>query len=365
MKKQRIVLASILKPVNDTRMYEKMAVSLHNSGDYEVVVVGFSAPIRPGDNIKQIGIGKFRRTSPSRLIAPIKVLWTLINAKPDILIINTHELLMVGLISRILLGSKLVYDIQENYYRNIIYGESFPRLFRWPLALWVRLKEKISAPFIGHFLLAEKGYQNEMNFFGRRFSVVENKCLLPAGFQRNPDPKHTVLLFSGTLAKSTGIFEAIGLAKELHNIDTAIRLTIVGYCAINRTLEEIKESIEGHPWIKLIGGGELVPHAEIFNQISLAHFGIISYPPSPHIANSIPTKLYEYLACRLPVLLYGSQKWMDICRPFNAAVEVDFSAKPQEILHLMSGEFYQTTPGDVTWDEEGKNLIGIMSALTS
>ena len=41
MKKRRIVLASLLKPVNDTRMFEKIGVSLAQSGQYEVHIIGY------------------------------------------------------------------------------------------------------------------------------------------------------------------------------------------------------------------------------------------------------------------------------------------------------------------------------------
>ncbi len=36
MKKRRIVLASILKPIDDTRMFEKLGTSLSTIKDYEV-----------------------------------------------------------------------------------------------------------------------------------------------------------------------------------------------------------------------------------------------------------------------------------------------------------------------------------------
>ena len=41
MKKQRIVLASVLKPVDDTRMFEKIGKSLAREPKYEISIYGY------------------------------------------------------------------------------------------------------------------------------------------------------------------------------------------------------------------------------------------------------------------------------------------------------------------------------------
>jgi len=41
MKKQRIVLASVLKPVDDTRMFEKIGKSLSRNPDYEIFIIRY------------------------------------------------------------------------------------------------------------------------------------------------------------------------------------------------------------------------------------------------------------------------------------------------------------------------------------
>ena len=47
IKKRRIVLASVLKPVNDPRMFEKMGQSL--SAQYEVHIIGDSDVMASGN----------------------------------------------------------------------------------------------------------------------------------------------------------------------------------------------------------------------------------------------------------------------------------------------------------------------------
>lgn len=365
MKKRRIVLASILKPVDDTRMFEKMAVSLARVNEYEIFVIGFPTkePKVISQNITQIPLKKFNRLSIGRLLAPLKVLNYIYKVKPEVLMVNTHELLLVSCVNRIFFGTRIIYDIRENYWRNILNTTAFPSLLRPPLAGLVRLKEKLFAPLFQAFILAERTYKNELKFVHGKSLIIENKTLVPAGFMRVKDEEKIKLLFSGTLAESTGVFEAIELSKKLHQLDSRIELTIIGFCALAPTLMEIKKSIQNFPFITLIGGGELIPHAHIFEAIATADFGIICYPSSHHIENRIPTKLYEYLACKLPIILTDYAPWLEICKPYQAALPINMKDyNPEDLMSKMLGNtFYTSEPTDVTWASEEPKLLNLIA----
>jgi hypothetical protein len=367
MKKRRIVLASILKPVDDTRMFEKIGASLSKVGDYEIFVIGYpsKADSKSQKSIIQIPLKSFNRISLGRLSAPWQIMKMIYEVKPELLIVNTHELLIVGILNRIFFGTRIIYDVRENYRRNILHTKAFPAPFRPLLAAGVRLKEKLTAPFFHAFFLAEKTYAQELGFLRNRHIILENKMVVPDGFKRSMRSEKIRLLFSGTLAESTGVFEAINLAKKLHQVDSKTELTIIGFCALPSTLSEIQKEITGLPFITLIGGDRLVPHDKILDSIANSDFGIICYPPSHHIENRIPTKLYEYLACRLPILLQKQESWVEICKPYQAALEVDFpNIQPSELLDLMaSTSFYNSDPVNVTWASEEPRLLKKVSDI--
>src|SRR6476620_7546753 len=176
MKKRTVVIASILKPVDDTRMFEKFGVSLSDSGRYNVVIIGYPSIAKPVyPNIEFIALNPFPRLSLMRMLAPLQMLKKLYEVKHDILIVNTHELLVVALLNRILFGNRIVYDIRENYYRNILHTDAFPGWLRYLIATCVRAKEKITAPLFSWFFLAEKVYEKEVSFTGKRITILENK----------------------------------------------------------------------------------------------------------------------------------------------------------------------------------------------
>ena len=266
----KIVLASVLKPADDTRMFHKMGQTLAAAG-HEVHICGFPSESKCfRKNIFLHFHKRFKRLGFFRLTVPWLILRKIVAIKPDMLIITTHELLPAGVLAKMICNTTLIYDVQENYFLNIMALPSFPWLIRPFLAGYVRVKEMLLSPFVDHFMLAEAAYASELPFVRKRFSILENKVKRPAQLKTRSRIRQNIqLLFSGTLDETTGVFIAIRLAKVLHQHDSGIRLTVIGYCALPETLKRIREEIKTTDFISLIGGDTLVPHEKILEAIEI------------------------------------------------------------------------------------------------
>lgn len=300
--KKKIVLASVLKPVNEVRMFSKIATSLAKA-NYAVTIIGQPAAGVPQQTSVQFyPTERFTRLSIERVLAPYRIFRKWLSLKPDILVVSTHELLFWGVLTRLFLRTRVIYDVQENYYLNILHTSAFPAILRIPLAAYVRTKEYLTSPFIHHFLLAESIYAHQLPFVQERYIVLENKHIPTATEVTNQQKGYHKLLFTGTLAETTGVFAAIETAKRLHAEDASITLAIIGYAAQEEVLARMNQEVENHPFIRLIGGEQPVPHATILEAITEADFGFISYPPNKSTLGRMPTKFYEYAALGLRIL---------------------------------------------------------------
>lgn len=358
--KRRIVIASILKPVDDTRMLEKIGLSLARKDGFDVSIIGY-ATTSPSvnTNIRLISLGHFPRLSLRRWLSKWVVLRKAWALQPTHFIFTTHELILPAIILKVAIGTHIIYDVRENFYRNIRNSESLPWLARIPLAMLVRFKEKLLAPTIDHFFLAEKAYEKEFRFHRGGWTVLENKALIPAGLTRTKIPGKTRLLFSGTLCESTGVFRAIQLGKQLHAQDPNVTLTIAGYASIHSVRDRIAFEAANSPFIQLVGVNVLVPHEEIVKQIFNADAGIIAYSSASHTENSVPTKLFEYLTSALPIILENKWPWIQQYEGIQPFITCDFlNLNPASLLaSLKSNVFYTTPATDASWKSEEPKLL--------
>lgn len=361
----KIVIASVLKPADDVRAFEKMAMTLV-AARHEVYLIGMpsTTQITP-EGVHFLELVPFHRLDLQRLLAPFRVLKKLHKVKPQVLMVNTHELLVVSFLNRIFFGVKIVYDVRENYYRNILWTQAFPVWLRRPLALWVRLKERLLTPFFHRVIFAEKCYEDELKFVARKALVLENKSVLPLDFVRRPEQGKIVLAFTGTLGESTGVFEAIELADRLYEKRGDIELHILGSCTLPDMLADIMSRCSGKSYIKLTAGKMQVGHGRILDLIARANFGIISYPASPHTYNRIPTKLFEYMSARLPILLTNNPSWHALTAPLSAAIAVDFRSPDVDgiLVEMASREFYTGPVDQFLWRTDEHKLVGLIAGL--
>jgi len=368
MQKTKLVIASVLKPVDDTRMYEKFGFSLSQTNKYDINIIGFYTKNIPEDpSITFLRLYNFSRLSFKRLFAPLRCLRAIIKLKPQILIINTHELLIVAGLYKILFGCKLLYDIQENYYRNILYTKAFPLLIKPIIASYVRGKEYLSTLFVDHYFLAERQYEKEFTFSKGKSTVIENKYRPPVKpLKRSLDENKINLIFSGTLAESTGVFHAIDIARKMHKIDPRVSLKIIGHCSIPSTLIKLQKLVDAHDFITLIGGKKLVPHYDILHAMSASNFGIIYYPTNYSTMNTTPTKLYEYLGSQLPIILQNHRPWVELASQHNGCIVLENNTKIDEAFmrKMYALQFYQNGSNqDILWESEGQKLIKIIENI--
>ena len=343
MTKKVIAIISVLKPVDDTRNFEKIAKSLSNTNKYDINIIGFSTINIPlHQNITFHPIFKFKRTSIQRFSAPVKVYKKLLKLTPELIIVNTSELLIVSLLYKIIFGTKIVYDIQENYYRNIIYTNSYPVLLKFPIAFLVRAVEIVSSLFIDQFILAEKVYADQMKYLPSSAEIIENKPVIPdiVKHMEQTKNKNLVFVYSGTIAEHYGIFDAIEFIISLKSTMDHVELIIVGYAAQEKTRKRVQQLTDKLAYVNIIGGDRLVPHNQVLMEIQSADFCLLPYLDNKSTEGRIPTKLFECLALEKPVIITSNPSWNAIVIKNNAGIIYDFRSENFTIPSKLRNKYY-------------------------
>ncbi|RZK46415.1 MAG: hypothetical protein EOO59_19320, partial [Hymenobacter sp.] len=185
-----ILLASVLKPLDDTRMYGKfgrtLAAGLPAPG--RVWVAGRQAPLPANapHNTQFTSLLHGSRLSLQRLWAQVRYWRLLRRAQPAVVLVHAPELLPLTLLwQQFGRGRQFIYDIRENYALNIRSQGVYPAFVRGRLASGLRWVEARAAQRATAVVLAEASYAAELPFLARlptsRVLLLENKYQPQAG----------------------------------------------------------------------------------------------------------------------------------------------------------------------------------------
>lgn len=330
--KRKILIASFLKPVNDVRSYEKIAKSLAHNQSYEVYCSGYPPNIDvTNKNIKLLPLPSFNKRGFSRILARWYVFKIYLKLKPELIIVNSPDLLLLTCLYKIIFGTKIIYDIRENYFKNLWYQNNFIWGLKYVLAISVRTKEWLTSPLFDYFLLAEKVYSTQLRFAVNRSVILENKTLRPEKTKIAPiNYEGPTFIISGTIAIEYGIFNGINFFKSIHKKYSKSRLIIIGHCPNRPLLKELKILSQNNSGIELKISNDPIPHALIENEILLADFGLFPYAPNESTKGKYPTKIFEFVGYKVPFIIQNNSEWNEFILDHNAGFSFNFFNQSHE-----------------------------------
>ncbi|MFT6034949.1 MAG: hypothetical protein ACI9XJ_000517 [Marivirga sp.] len=373
--KIKIIIASLLKPIDDTRAFEKIGRSLAQTNKYDVNIIGFESKKTPVEtNIFFQPIYNANRNHLLRLFAPLKLFRICYQVKPKLLIVNTPELLLVSYVNKIIFGTKIIYDVMENYQMNLTSDTIYPKWQKPILHFYLRLVQGLSRYFVSHYFLAERIYAEQLTFLKKdSYTIIENKAIrarkhapiLETG-KSLKSRKELSFIISGTLGKTYGTLAGIQFFKAIsHHLPNA-NLHIIGYSAdltYKKTLIGICNSSKN---IQLTIAEHPIEHKLILDAIQEADIALLPYEINDNLRHRIPTKFYEYAASQLPLIIPENKPWLKFIDKYNAGITVNFdqSVDYQLSQKIINTSYYKAANlFDIYWNTEEKKLLKVIDTL--
>lgn len=367
---KKIILASVLKPVDEPRMFHKLGLSLRETNKYHLYILGF--PAKKPSNFPEITFKTLfsgKRTSLSRLLAGPRLIWNIWKLKPALVIVTTYELLPALCVAKWMRPFKAVYDVQEDYALNILHNQTLPRLFQRPIHGLIKFIERLGDHCVDWYLLAENCYLKGRQM-GPNHTVLENKyegsvqALGPVNLNRSAGIH---FIISGTLTEVYGVESAMRWFQVLVLSEPQHRLTVIGHCPLDAYQKRLQELQANCPQIQLTTSSDPLPAEAIGLANEAAQVWLMPYQPIPSIVDKMPTKLYEALARGLPVLITPNKPWELLLDRYHAGLPVDFRRLDllPECMHRLSNTlFYTTLPGaEITWESERARFLEVIEHL--
>lgn len=328
MDKKIVLIASVLKPVNEPRMYKKIGLSLAEFSNLEIHIAGFKTQNDVSDKkITFHPLYDFNRLSPGRFSASKKFKILLQRIKPEILIVCTFELLKTAVEYKNSYPCLLIYDIRENHALNIRELGVYPYPINIFLSNFIKGLEKREAKWVDHFLLAEKCYEDEIDFIKQSFTIIENKYQgdLISKNEKSQEVMH--FAFTGTAHQSTGVFRALDFVNDLNKLGLNVDLHICAHATQEKVYSKLKSLT--FPWLHLQISRQAIDNIDILKTYQKCDLVLAPYIISQQNEHKFPTKIYDALANGIPVILSQNKYWMKNINSKSPVLNYDFSQAPK------------------------------------
>jgi glycosyltransferase involved in cell wall biosynthesis len=368
--KKVCILTSVHQPF-DTRIFHKEAKALVKAG-YDITLIAQHNKDEVLDGVKIIALPRPRNRF-YRILMTCRIFGLAFKQKVNVYHFHDPELLPIGALLKLTTKRRIVYDVHENIPGDISTKPWLPKPARRPISLIYKLTEKTTFPFIDKIIIAEDSYAKNYE--------VRDKILVLRNYPQIPPDKGTknikhlqqILVYVGGISATRGIFELIESVRLLKNKNIVLKL--VGPIQPVRLEVRIRKALEEFGLQKNISLVGSVKHDKIYSILRRCNVGLAILHPEPNYIESLPTKLFEYMAAGLPVIASNFPLWKEIVEGNNCGLTVN-PLDPKEIARAI--EFLMEHPDKArkmgengrkavlekyNWENESEKLISLYGSF--
>lgn len=368
----KVVHLATTHRVSDPRIFQKECRTLARAGyDVTFVVPHPTDEIVDGVQIRGVPVpknGKERMT---------KTTWrvyhrALAEGPESICHLHDADLLPVGFLLKAR-GRTVVYDAHEDTPRQMLYQHWLPRPLRRPVGLGYRLLERAAARVFDALVVAEPVIAE--GFRDRDVTLVHNFPLLEefAGEGEVPyaqRPPHVV--YVGAITKVRGIVEVVEAVGRLPEALGA-RL-LVGGTFYPASLQAEVEALPGWRWARYLGW---LARPDVRQILHGARVGVVTFHPTERYLGNYPTKLFEYMAAGLPVVVSDFPQLrpfveesacgllVDPLDPAAIAEAVRWLLEHPAEAEAMGRRGREAVEARYNWEREGERLLTLYARLAA
>lgn len=327
MRRTKVAHLTSVHPPIDNRIFHKECKTLAMEG-YEVVLI---ATHEREETEQEIDGVKLRLLSKprNRFIRMTRTAWQVVNIalaeEPAIFHFHDPELLPWVRLLRFF-NKTVVYDMHENVPKQLLTKPWIPWIIRPLLASFFKLVERVFLAGIP-VIYAEESYPREYHWVDESV-VVLNMPLTEQlmGFNESKYPTPTVGYIGGveSLRGSMVTLEALHcLARKgvMVNWECIGPMEKNHEIALREFIRQCNLQVELRGYVSSIAGCRIM---------SRCHIGLAVLQPVPNYLESYPTKMFEYMALGLPVVVSNFPLYSQIVDTYRCGLCVD-PVNPQGI----------------------------------
>lgn len=321
MQNAKVCHLTTAHPPFDVRIFHKECHTLVNAG-YKVSLIAQHNKGEIVDRIKIVPLPNVENRIQRMFSLPVKAFSLALKQKADIYHFHDPELLPIGVILKIFMRKKVIYDVHEDYKKQILSKSYIPKIARKSIAFFTKIIEYLSSKFFDGVITATDDILKNFSFH-KKAITLNNFPIKIAQFpdgkvNRNNNRDVFNLIYTGGLDRTRGITQMVE-ALELVDSRVQVRLTLCGKFYPTNYEKKIS-NLKGFKKVNYLGWIQLNRIPELLRESDAA---IVCFLPEPNHINAMPNKLFESMAACIPVIGSNFTLWRYIIEGNNCGLCID------------------------------------------
>ena len=224
----------------------------------------------------------------------------------DVYHFHDPELIPLALALKTLRTNRaVVYDVHEDYPSMMRDKYWLPRWVRPAAALSARLANKTAGRLLDGIVAADPGVADDFSKTASQKTLVHYNFpalgLFPA-LDRGPAQPAADLVYLGGLSQRAGIFVLMDALQILARSGIQPTVRLAGYTDGEKGMAVIQGALRERGLQQQVELHGRLSHTEVPAWLASGRIGLVLLQAVPKFMKNIPSKMFEYWACGLPVL---------------------------------------------------------------
>ncbi|NIA28555.1 MAG: glycosyltransferase [Actinobacteria bacterium] len=370
------VFTTVHRPY-DVRVFHREARTLAAQGYSVTLLVHADFKVEEKYNVVLKGIPRPKNRF-FRLLSIFRFAHRCLKENPDVYHFHDLELLPLGVFFKWVTKKRVIYDCHENYPEAAHERAWYPDWFKPLLARFIAITEPALAKQLDVVICVVPDQQERFKAAGCRTILLRNLPRLEvfnAALQKHP-PKLDRIIYVGGLTTVRGAKLMVEIMKELQATHPSTKLLLLGPFNEPHVEKDVKRYIAELGLEKHIEHIQFVPHQDVAEYVVQSKIGLIPWQENKQMLRMVfPNKIFEYMACGLPVVASDLPSLRYILNKSGGGVLVkanDAKAHARAIAGLLDDNEKSNELGrkgrefvkkKFNWDIEAKKLVAFYSKL--
>ena len=312
----RIVHLTSVHPRYDVRIFLKMCRSAAAAGHEVTLIVADGLRDEVKDGVRVVDTGASHGRIDRMLGATRRVLKSALAHDADLYHLHDPELLGIGLVLK-RRGKHVIFDAHEDLPRQILSKAYLHPVARRSISRAASILEKFACRRFDAVIAATPTIRDKFEHLGIHSVNISNFPLLDelaadASWAR----KEKEVCYVGSITAVRGIKQAV---EAIAASKSGARLNLAG----DFSEKQVKAEVEQMPgWTKTNELGFLSREG-IKAVLDRSMVGLVTLHPTPAYLDSLPIKMFEYMAAGLPVVSSNFPLWQKIVEGNECGICVD------------------------------------------